>query len=70
MNNTPLNKDDMMNISRGAGFFASGGGGEIKLINALIDSIWELPDRKDVYLIAPDNDRFNSILIGKNGECL
>ncbi len=49
-----LDKQDMMNICRGAGFFASGGGGGVEQTRDIIENIWEIKDKKDVVLYSPD----------------
>lgn len=54
MNKTSeLKKQDMMNICRGAGFFASGGGGSVEQTHDMIENVWDtekLPDKKAVIL--------------------
>ncbi len=49
-----LDKQDMMNICRGAGFFASGGGGSVKQTHDIIENIWKIQNKKDVVLYSPD----------------
>ncbi len=63
-----LQKNDMMNICRGAGFFASGGGGSVEQTHDIIEYIWnkdKLPNKKPVMLyqpeIIPDTDWLASV---------
>lgn len=53
MEKITLDKQDMMNICTGAGFFASGGGGSVQQGYNIINKIWELPDKKPVVLCSP-----------------
>jgi DUF917 family protein len=57
-----LTKQDMMNICRGAGFFASGGGGSVEQTHDMIENIWKIADKKPVFLISPASVPENALL--------
>lgn len=65
-----LEQSHLENILTGAGFYASGGGGDINLVGKLIERIFSMPNRKPIVL-APSNtvpDTENITVVAMAGD--